>query len=73
MLVLINNDKPGVIGSLGMLLGDNGVNIARMELGREARGGRAISVIGIDMPVKPDLLEKLRRLPHVLSAKQICL
>ena len=71
MLVLKNNDQPGVVGSLGMLLGENGVNIARMELGREAPGGRAISVIGIDSPVTSDLLEKIRRLPQVISAKQI--
>jgi len=42
-----------------------------MELGREAPNGRAISVIGIDAPVPTALLEQLRRLPQILSAKQI--
>ena len=71
MLVLVNNDQPGVIGKIGTLLGDNRVNIARMELGRQAPNGRAISVIGIDTPVTPALLEQLRKLPQILSAKQI--
>jgi len=71
MLMLVNNDQPGVIGKIGTLLGDSRINIARMELGREAPNGRAISVIGIDAPVPPALLEQLRRLPQILSAKQI--
>jgi D-3-phosphoglycerate dehydrogenase len=71
MLVLVNNDQPGVIGTIGTLLGDSHINIARMELGREAPNGRAISVIGIDAPVSSSLLEQLRRLPQILSAKQI--
>jgi len=71
MLVLVNNDQPGVIGTIGTLLGDSRINIARMELGREAPNGRAISVIGIDAPVSAALLEQLRRLPQILSAKQI--
>jgi D-3-phosphoglycerate dehydrogenase len=71
MLVLVNNDQPGVIGTIGTLLGDSRINIARMELGREAPNSRAISVIGIDAPVSSSLLEQLRRLPQILSAKQI--
>jgi hypothetical protein len=42
-----------------------------MQLSRERPGGRAISVIGIDSPVSPSLLQDLRRLPGILSAKQI--
>lgn len=71
MLLMINDDKPGVIGNIGRLLGDNQVNISRMQLGREHAGGKAISVVGIDSPVPPDLIEKLKKLPHVLSAKLI--
>ena len=71
MLLMINDDQPGVIGSIGRLLGDNQVNISRMQLGREHAGGKAISVVGIDSPVTPELLGKLKKLPHVLSAKLI--
>jgi D-3-phosphoglycerate dehydrogenase len=71
MLMLTNDDKPGVIGQLGTLLGDNEVNVARMQLGRERPGGKAISVVGIDAPASHELLAKIKRLPHVLSVKQI--
>jgi len=71
MLMMINDDQPGVIGNIGRLLGDNQINISRMQLGREHSGGKAISVVGIDSPVTPELMGQLRNLPHVLSAKLI--
>lgn len=71
MLVLMNNDKPGVIGAIGTLLGENGINIARMQFGRESAGGRAISVVSVDCTVADAVMEKIRKLPNVLSVKQI--
>ena len=71
MLVLMNNDKPGVIGGIGMLLGQNGINIARMQFGREKQGGLAMSVVSIDSTVSDDLMAKIRQLPNVLSVKQM--
>ncbi len=71
MLVLTNNDKPGVIGSLGTLLGQNGINIARMQFGREMQGGRAMSVVSIDSPASDEVMAKIKKLPNVLSVKQI--
>ena len=71
MLVLMNNDKPGVIGSLGTIFGQNGINIARMQFGRDKPGGLAVSVVSIDNPASPELVEKIRKLPNVLSAKMI--
>lgn len=71
MLLMINDDQPGVIGNIGRLLGDSRINISRMQLGREHSGGKAISVVGIDSAVSPELLAKLKNLPHVLSAKLI--
>ncbi len=71
MLVLMNNDKPGVIGGIGTLLGQNGINIARMQFGREKQGGLAVSVVSIDSPVSDELMEKIRKLPNVLSVKLI--
>ena len=63
MLVLSNTDRPGVIGTIGTFLGQHNVNISRMQLSRERPGGQAISVIGIDSPVSPSLLQDLRLLP----------
>jgi len=71
MLVLMNNDKPGVIGGIGMLLGQNGINIARMQFGREKQGGLAMSVVSIDSQASDELMGKIRQLPNVLSVKQI--
>jgi len=71
MLVLINNDKPGVIGGIGTLMGQNGINIARMQFGRESAGGRALSVVSVDSPVSEEIMAKVRKLANVLSAKLI--
>lgn len=71
MLVLSNNDRPGVIGNIGTLLGKNNINIARMQFGREAPGGRAISVVSVDSLVPEDIIAEIKRLPNVLSVKQI--
>jgi D-3-phosphoglycerate dehydrogenase len=71
MLVLMNNDKPGVIGNIGTLLGKNGINIARMQFGRETAGGRAMSVVSIDSPPSDAIMAEVRKLPNVLSAKLV--
>ncbi len=71
MLVLTNNDKPGVIGGIGTLLGQNGINIARMQFGRENQGGLAMSIVSIDSQVSDELMAKVKKLPNVLSVKQI--
>lgn len=71
MLVLSNKDKPGVIGGIGTLLGKNNINIARMQFGREKPGGKAISVVSIDTPVSKEILSAIKKLPNVLSVKQI--
>ncbi len=48
MLVLRYADRPGVIGTLGRVLGEAGVNIAAMQVGREVAGGPAVSVLTLD-------------------------
>ncbi len=71
MLILINKDKPGVIGNIGALLGKNSINIARMQFGRQKPGGKAVSVISIDTPLSRKILSDIKKLPNVLSAKEI--
>ncbi len=71
MIVLSNVDKPGVVGNVGMILGQHNINIARMQFGRDVPGGRVLSVISIDSPASPELLEQMKKLPNVLSVKQI--
>ena len=71
MLVMNNNDKPGVIGNIGTMMGKNNINIARMHFGRESAGGRAISVVNIDSSISDELLEEIRHLPNILDVKVI--
>jgi D-3-phosphoglycerate dehydrogenase len=71
MLVLMNNDKPGVIGGIGTLMGQNGINIARMQFGREKQGGRAMSVVSVDSTIPDKVMDAVRKLPNVLSVKQV--
>jgi D-3-phosphoglycerate dehydrogenase len=73
LLFMFNNDKPGVIGNIGTLLGKNSINIARMHFGRETPGGMAISVVSIDAHASPQIIDKIRKLPNIISVKQISL
>ena len=73
LLLMYNNDKPGVIGNIGNLLGKNNINIARMHFGRESAGGMAISVVSLDERPGPEVLDQLKALPNILSIKQISL
>ncbi len=71
MLFMYNNDKPGVIGNIGTILGKNSINIARMHFGREKAGGTAISVVNIDAPMSEKLLADVKKLPNILDVKVI--
>ncbi len=71
MLVFSNIDVPGVIGRIGTLLGQNNVNIAGMQLGREKRGGRAVSIVNVDDPIPSPVLEEIRRIPNIVYAKLV--
>lgn len=73
LLFMYNNDKPGVIGNIGTILGNNSINIARMHFGREKAGGKAISVVNIDSPVSEKILEEIKSLPNILDVKVISL
>ena len=69
MLYVNNEDKPGLIGNLGKLLGDAKVNIANFHLGRNAEQTDAIALLEVDNAVPADLLEKIAKLPSVKQAK----
>jgi D-3-phosphoglycerate dehydrogenase len=71
LLIFSNLDVPGVIGTIGTLLGRNQVNIAGMQLGRERPGGRAVSVVNVDGPIPPHVMEEIRRLPNIVFAKLV--
>ncbi|MEX0922788.1 MAG: phosphoglycerate dehydrogenase [Rhodovibrionaceae bacterium] len=71
MLYITNRDKPGLIGGLGSIIGDAGMNIATFHLGRADVGGDAIALLELDSAVPPEVLEKLQALPQILQAKPL--
>jgi D-3-phosphoglycerate dehydrogenase len=71
MLYVRNQDRPGLIGALGKILGDAQINIATFHLGRERPGGDAIALVEIDAPISEQILAQVSALPHVLHAKQL--
>jgi D-3-phosphoglycerate dehydrogenase/(S)-sulfolactate dehydrogenase len=73
LLVMVNQDKPGVIGNVGRTLGEAQMNIAQFALARVAETGRALALVNIDGTATPDTLDRLRKLPHVLEVRQVVL
>jgi D-3-phosphoglycerate dehydrogenase len=71
MLYVTNEDKPGLIGLLGTVLGDAGLNIATFQLGRADVGGDAIALVEVDQAVPADVLAKVAALPNVMQAKAL--
>ncbi len=73
LLIGENYDKPGVIGSMCVLLGKRAINIARLHLGRESIGGRAIAFINVDSSVPASVIEEISGLPNIISVTQVVL
>jgi len=67
MLMVKNDDRPGVIGSVGTLLGNAGVNIADMDVGRALTPGTAVMLIAPTGEVPADVVASLRESPGILS------
>ncbi|MHB8707765.1 MAG: phosphoglycerate dehydrogenase, partial [Desulfuromonadales bacterium] len=71
ILVLHNEDRPGMVGFIGQVLGSAGINIAMMNLSRHKINGKAISLVNIDSRIPDELLEELRSHPSILAVRQI--
>jgi D-3-phosphoglycerate dehydrogenase len=68
LIILTNNDVPGVIGRVGTLLGDRGVNIAEYHQARLAQGGEALAAISVDGAVPAGVRDDLLNLQDVCTA-----
>ncbi len=68
MLFVYNNDVPGVIGQLATTIGNAGINIARMTVGREQDSGRNIILLNTDTLVSRELLQQVRALNNINDA-----
>jgi D-3-phosphoglycerate dehydrogenase len=71
LLIFTHQDRPGLIGFIGRTLGDEGVNIAQMNVGREQQGGEAIGVVNLDSVPSSQALEAVRQNPDIISVSVI--
>jgi D-3-phosphoglycerate dehydrogenase len=71
LLLIKNDDTPGVVGHLGTMLGARAINIARMTVGRKPGSGRAVMLIEVDTEVSSDALAEVRRVPGVREARAL--
>jgi len=68
-LFITNRDQPGVVGVVGTILGNARINISRMQLALSRERGEAAMLVNVDAPPPDSVLETLRGLPNVISAR----
>ena len=70
-LFIQNQDQPGVVGSVGMVLGQGGINISRMQLALIPERSLAAMLVNIDRAPDQAVMQQLRDLPHLISAQLV--
>jgi len=71
LLVSEHIEGPGILGRVGTLLGEAGINISFVQVGRQERGGLGVMVLGIDDQLTPQVLKALQELPSIRSAHSL--
>jgi D-3-phosphoglycerate dehydrogenase / 2-oxoglutarate reductase len=71
MLVVRNDDRPGMIGVVGTVLGEAGLSIANMAVGRSPSGGAALMVLATDRAVPGDVIARLSASDGILAVHQV--
>ena len=71
LLILGNTDRPGLVGHLGTLLGNHGVNIANMSLSRDEESGRALTALNLDTVPPQELLDELEADPDLCNVRVV--
>ena len=66
-------DRPGVVGIVGSLLGEAGVNIANMQVARHTEGGEALMGLSVDSPIPEDVLERIKEAAGLKEAQLVVL
>jgi D-3-phosphoglycerate dehydrogenase len=66
-ILIHNHDKPGAIGSIGTLLGNNRVNISQMRVGQQEDGDKTMIYFRTDNPIPDHVMEELKRLPLIID------
>ncbi|MBZ0165322.1 MAG: ACT domain-containing protein, partial [Candidatus Omnitrophica bacterium] len=71
ILFIHNNDKPGLVGAVGTILGEGHINIAGITLGTQPEKGTAISVVNVDSEVPDSIVARLKATPNILYIKAL--
>jgi len=72
-LFFTNRDKPGVIGKVGTILGENRINVAGFYLGRESYQGSAVGFVALDSRIPEGVLQEIVNLEEIIEAREIVL
>ncbi len=71
VIAIQNVDKPGIIGKIGTILGENGINIAAMQWSRNHKNEKAVAFVSVDGEVSNQVLEQLKSIDGVLKASRL--
>ena len=71
LLVILNEDLPGLVGKWGSLLGEHKINISCMNVSQNPLKKESLSVISIDTPISQDVLKQVQDIPGVLNVCQL--
>jgi D-3-phosphoglycerate dehydrogenase len=71
VIMMRNLDRPGVIGSVGTLLGSRGINVSRMQVGLDEKTGQALALYNVDSTVADEALDELRKIENVSSVHNL--
>jgi len=69
LLLCENKDRPGMVGSVGTLMGEWGVNISFMNVGRHKKRGVALMVLALDDTLTPEQIARVKEIPGILGVK----
>jgi len=70
-ILIQNHDRPGVVGAVGLLLGECAINISRMQLALIRERGEAAMIVNVDQAPDERVMERLRSLPNMISAQLV--
>jgi D-3-phosphoglycerate dehydrogenase len=71
MILFRYEDRPGVVGAVGTLLGKASINIANMQVARHSEGGEALMGMAVDSPIPAGILDRIVEETHMRDARQI--
>ena len=71
VLLLVNKDRPGIVGYLGTLLSRYKVNIASMSLSRDTAGGQALTVLNLDSVPPGEVMDEIQKDPDISNVKVV--